>query len=198
MKKKIFRWEILGIFVTIILGFIFHFAYSWFDKCKFSAVLFAVNESVWEHCKIAFWPALFFSIIEYFFIRKCSKNYIVAKAFMLLTIPSMILILFYTYTGIIGYNINIVDISIFFIAIISSYFISYMLLISMPKPMCIKKISIGVLMILIVAFSTFTYYPCYLPLFLDPETGTYGIPVDDDLHDNSVCILNHYRYKYFM
>ena len=176
MNRSIYKWELRGAIITIILGFIFHFAFFWLNQWKPSALFFAVNESVWEHCKIGFWPALLFSIFEYPFIKDKVNNFWIAKAALLLIIPISIIVLFYTYTGIIGYNIGIIDISIFFIVVVLGQYVSYKLLTTNILPRYYNFISLVIIFILIITFSTLTFNPIYIPLFKDSRSGIYGIP----------------------
>lgn len=179
MKKNIFYWEFYGAIVIIALGCVFHFAFFWFNQWKPLALLFAVNESVWEHCKIGFWPALLFYLVEYNFIKNRVNNYLMAKATSLFIIPAMIIILFYTYTGIIGFNLFPVDISIFFVAVFLGQYASYKLLISKPLKPYYDLIAIGMVVVLVISFSTLTYKPGSIPVFKDNNSKSYGLPNTD-------------------
>ena len=64
MKRSILRWELVGIIVISILGSVLHFVFEWSGNWAPVGVIAAVNESVWEHFKIAFWPALFYAHIR--------------------------------------------------------------------------------------------------------------------------------------
>ena len=46
------------IFPLGILGSLLHFLFDWTGHNKFIGVIAAVNESYWEHIKIAVWPVL--------------------------------------------------------------------------------------------------------------------------------------------
>ncbi len=176
MKKHVFYWEFYGAIVIIILGFIFHFAFYWFNQWKPLALFFAVNESVWEHCKIGFWPALLFSLVQYNFIKIRVNNYLIAKVTSFFIIPATIIVLFYTYTGIIGFNLFPVDISIFFIAVFLGQYASYKLLVAKPLAQYYGFIAIVLGIILVISFSSLTFKPGSIPLFIDNNTGSYGIP----------------------
>ena len=54
---------------TIILAFIFHFAYEMLPNFLFS-IFFPVNESVWEHMKMIYSAIVFYGIIDYFLNKK--------------------------------------------------------------------------------------------------------------------------------
>jgi hypothetical protein len=53
---------------------------------------------VWEHLKLGFWPALFYALIEYKYLRKPTNNFLFAKVTCLYLIPISITALFYLYT----------------------------------------------------------------------------------------------------
>ena len=75
MMKRILRWEIAGVAVIIILGTTLHFWFEWTGYWRPMALIAAVNESTWEHFKMAFWPGFFFSLIEYRFIKDETNNF---------------------------------------------------------------------------------------------------------------------------
>ena len=61
-KMSIFRFELVGMFLIIILGTLLHFTFEWSGFQEIVGVFSAVNESVWEHLKIAFIPSILFMI----------------------------------------------------------------------------------------------------------------------------------------
>ena len=61
-KRSIFWYELVGMVFIIILGTLLHFTFEWSGFQEIVGVFSAVNESVWEHLKIAFWPALLYLI----------------------------------------------------------------------------------------------------------------------------------------
>ena len=74
-NKKILKYQIISVVSSIILGTLLHFTFEWSGKNELIAIFSAINESVWEHLKLTFYPMLFFSIIGYFYLRKISNNY---------------------------------------------------------------------------------------------------------------------------
>lgn len=172
---KILLWELAEMCFVIITGCLLHFIYDWSKGFKPLALISAVNESTWEHLKIAFWPALIFSIFEYLPLSNIANNIIISKAAYLLVIPISIVILFYSYTAIIGRNFLIVDISIFVISIFFGQIISFNLLIMNQLPSYLTVLSIFIIVILTIQFSLFTFFPPKLTIFKDPVKGGYGI-----------------------
>ena len=43
------KWELAGLFLTLIFGNLLHFVYDWSGQSIAAAVFAAVNESTWEH-----------------------------------------------------------------------------------------------------------------------------------------------------
>ena len=175
MKTSLLRWELIGIIVISVLGSILHFSFDWSGGWKPLGVISAVNESVWEHLKIGFWPALFYGVFEYPFLKKLTDNFTIAKASGIYAIPFVIVVLFYSYTGATGREILIVDILIFVIAIAVGQVVSYKILTMHKLTAWQNRLGLTLLIVLAVAFGVFTFFPPELSIFRDSVTGTYGI-----------------------
>jgi len=175
MKRSILRWELIGIAVISIVGSVLHFAFEWSGSWPPMGIIAAVNESVWEHLKIAFWPALFYALFEYPFFRSFAKNFVIAKAAGIYVMPVAIVVLFYSYTAIIGGDILIVDILIFVVAVALGQLTSYKLLTMGRLPPWLDKLGLLMVILLAAALGVFTFYPPQLPVFRDSLTGAYGI-----------------------
>lgn len=172
-KKSILKFEIFSTIFTMILGTLLHFTFEWSNYNSFVALFSAVNESTWEHLKLLFFPMLLTTIIGYFYIGKNIPNFLCSKLIGIIIAISFIIIFFYTYTGIIGKNFAFIDISIFFVAILLGKFVAYKFLLSNFS--CNRKISILILAILLICFTTFTYITPKLGLFKDPVKNSFGI-----------------------
>ena len=175
MKSSILKWELVGIVVISVLGSMLHFAFEWSGNWGPVGVIAAVNESVWEHFKIAFWPALFYAIFEYPFLKRFTNNFMVAKATGIYVMPVAIAIIFYSYTSASGQEILIVDILIFVLAVALGQLTSYKILTMRRLPAWSGKVGIAMVILLAVAFGVFTFYPPHLPIFQDALSGGYGI-----------------------
>ena len=175
MKKSVLRWELAGIIFIVVLGTVLHFAFEWSGRAIPIAPIAAVNESVWEHLKLGFWPALVYAVLEYGHFGKSANNFFLAKTLGIYLIPITIVVLFYSYTAILGHDLLIADILIFVVAVIVGQLVSYKLLMVSPLPEKINRFAPIALAILGILFVLFTFYPPHLPLFRDPITGGYGI-----------------------
>ncbi len=174
-KRNAFIYELLGMIFIIIFGSILHFTFELSSHQPVVGVFSAVNESVWEHLKLGFWPALVYAVIEYRYLKKSTNNFLSAKTVGIYLIPIIITVLFYSYTAILGESVLVIDILTFVIAVIIGQLASYRLLTYSKLSENLNKISLVALVVLGVAFVLFTFYPPHLPLFRDPVTGEYGI-----------------------
>ncbi|MBR2152559.1 MAG: hypothetical protein IJ944_04660 [Clostridia bacterium] len=121
----IFIYTVVGVVLVSILGCLSHFAYEWLGNNPIFAFLFATNESIFQHMKIFIMPYFAYSIFEYFAYGKNYQNFISAKGMSLLAGTLFIPVFFYSYSGILGFNIVWLDISIYFMAVILAFYVSY-------------------------------------------------------------------------
>jgi hypothetical protein len=175
MNRSVLRWELVGIAVISIAGSVLHFVFEWSGGWEPVGVIAAVNESVWEHFKIAFWPALLYAIFEYPFLKRYTNNFFIAKAVGIYVMPVAIAVIFYSYTAIWGEEILIVDILIFIVAVALGQLASYRILKMKAWPRWTGKVGLVLVILLAVAFGVFTFYPPHLPIFRDAVSGGYGI-----------------------
>ena len=176
MKKYVLRWETFGIIFVFLLGALLHFVFEWSGESRIAGLFASVNESVWEHFKQGFWPMCLYAAIEYRFLYERVNNFLTAKAAAVYIIPIITGLVFYGYTAIIGEEILIFDIIIFLIAIIVGQLTSYKVMTSAKLPKYTNIISPISIILLAFILMLFTFYPPHLPIFLDANTGTYGIP----------------------
>ncbi len=64
MERSILLWQSAGIVAIVVSGALLHFAYEWSGRWLPLASLAPVNESVWEHLKMAYWPLLVLTLVE--------------------------------------------------------------------------------------------------------------------------------------
>lgn len=165
--------EIIGVVFTIILGTLLHFMYNWSGGNRVAALFSPVNESIWEHLKMLFFPYMLYAILEYVFIGKNYPNFITAKCIGVICGLILIPIVSTMYTSILGTNYLVLDILLFILSIIVSYAVSYHIL--MDQTINANYICSIILILITVVFFLFTIYPPQLSLFLDPTTNSYGI-----------------------
>lgn len=169
-KDKII--SIIGIFA---LCFLFHFLYDWFPN-SFFALLFPVNESIWEHMKLLFSAICLYGIIDYIILTK--NNIKFNNFFLNLFVTSFIsipiyLAIFLPIYNIIGENM-FVSITLMLLVIIITQIISYYILSFRSLPL-LNFLSIVFIIICYIIFGYLTYNPLHNYIFLDTKDNVYGI-----------------------
>lgn len=175
-RKKILKWEMFGILFIFLFGAFLHFVYELSGGLKIVALVGAVNESVWEHLKIGFWPAFIWAIIEFFVFGKRTRNFFIAKGTSFTLIALLITGIYY---GAVTLNIEnlAIDITNFFISIVLAQIISYRVILVQRYYKVLRVIGVILVFANLIGFSLLSYYPPKCPIFKDPLTGKYGIAV---------------------
>lgn len=68
--KHLKHYTIIGIIFATIMGTLAHFLYDWSGKNRVVGLFTPVNESVWEHMKLLFFPMLLYTLLMIFKFRK--------------------------------------------------------------------------------------------------------------------------------
>ena len=83
-KNKLSNYQIFSAIFAIILGTLLHFTYEWFNKNTLIAAFSSINESTWEHLKLAFIPMLITTIIGFFKFKNI-PNFLCSKMLGIIT-----------------------------------------------------------------------------------------------------------------
>lgn len=174
MRRRLLFWELSGFLFTSAAGCLLHFVYEWSGRSVIASVFSSVNESTWEHMKLLFFPLLLFSVIQFCFVGKYYPNFFAARAVSTLAGLSLIPLLFYTYSGILGYNVNWVNISIFILAVLSAFILDASLLRKNKFPALWQQV-LGMLVLWVLAFCFvwYTFHPPALGLWQDPVAAQF-------------------------
>ena len=160
------RFCVIGFLLTTIVGIVSHFVYDWTGENFLVGLFFPVNESTWEHMKQVFFPMLVYSMIagrgqerQYPCVYNAMFSGILAG---LLLIPT----LFYTYSGILGFNVAWANIVVYILSMLAAFVVVYRV-----ASTCKNKNSAvlrRVMYVLLVAFMVFSVYPPKLGIFMAP------------------------------
>jgi len=168
------RWEVYGIFVIAVVGTSLHFTYELSGQNLLAAVFSAVNESVWEHLKLVFWPAAGFTLIQKVYFRRLPSSFLPAKAVGMLVMPAVILVMYYT-SKLFGVESLAFDIFTFYLSVVLGQLSTIKLLKKNNLPKTASYLGLTAIATLAIAFTYFTFNPPHTPLFQDPVTGGYGL-----------------------
>jgi len=161
----------------LLIFSVFHFGYE-ITGWRFLTPFCGINESVFQHLKMAYWSYLFLSVVEYLLVNKGKKrrvsNFLYSRALSTILIPWVIFIIWYMLPAILGSKAPFaVELSW---AIISTL-LSFMAVAKIEKET--ESIAFGtmtriVLITLIIIssflFVKFTYKLPWIDLFQNPET----------------------------
>ena len=105
---------VIAFIVISALGILFHFMYDWIGL-PFLNALFPSNESIFEHLKLIIFPSLIYMGIE----KIIFKDESIFSSYVSGIIVSAITMIasYYTYSGIVGADIPVVNIIIFFVCV---------------------------------------------------------------------------------
>lgn len=164
---------IISCVVISLVGTLLHFVYEWSNHNKFVGLFAAVNESTWEHIKIALTASFLWSLVDGFKFGEYN-NYFTAKAVSLLAIIIIIPLLFYTYKSILKKSYLPIDIVIFNIAIIVSQLLFNWIINLDDLNFIYNYISCIILFIIFAFYMVNTLLPRRNEIFKDPLTNKYG------------------------
>lgn len=167
--KELKSYTIAGIFFVLILGCLSHFFYEWSSN-NFIVGLFApVSESTWEHMKLIFFPMLLYSLVAIPNLKDRYPCITSAYSAGILLGTLLIPVIYYTYTGILGYHLLALDIGTFALSVILAFAAAYRLTLTCR----VKNYSgllCGVVFLILISFIVFTCYPAQIGLFLAPAS----------------------------
>lgn len=167
MKKELRKCFFIGFVFICISGTLLHYLYEWTGDNRIIGLFSPVNESVWEHMKRLFFPMLLFSVImSYFNILQIHYPSLVPALLQGLLMGTWLIpIIFYAYSGILGFRIMLIDVLIIYISLFWSLRKAY----GNVKNSGLQKYEIPLkicTMIMLLLFMLFSYYPPKLGLFL--------------------------------
>ena len=166
--KNLKHYFIQGFLFVVITGSIAHFVYDWSGGNTLLGFLFPINESVWEHMKLSFFPMLLYSFYLNTKLENAYPCIRTASLFGVLLSALLIPVIFYTYSGILGHNYIILDIMTFVISVLLSFVVMYKLTLSCT--LSSYKITLTILvLILAICFFIFTYRPINIGIFTEPS-----------------------------
>lgn len=152
-------------FISFILlclaSSLFHFLYS-ATQFKPLKIIAPIDESVFEHAKIIFYPLLIFCICVFFVKKPNSLDFLCVASKALVVSIIFMIISFYTYTGIVGKNYLILDIGIAFASLAIGLLVIYDFF---EKGKTAHILWVIAAIILFLSMTVFTFKKPNLPLF---------------------------------
>lgn len=164
---------IISFFSVSILGVLTHFFHKWIRKGLLVHIFSAINESVWEHMKLAFYPMSLMMLVHALIPGFYYEGYWGTAFITVMAATMLIPILYYPIRAMVGREIPAISISLYFVCILIAFVIEYQLL---SNSIFIIDHDLALVLILIIfsLFAIFTYFPPRLEMFRDPIYRKYG------------------------
>jgi hypothetical protein len=185
-RSKLFLWEMGCVFWICFAGSSLHFAFELSDYWTPLAFVAAVNESVWEHLKIYFWPGLIYALVQYTYTRNIANNYWLGKVVALFITPVVITASYHGYMSWVvssGAKTSVAAILLIMtFGVLVGQMCSFRILTSAPFEWARRRYVAAGYASIVFMFSTFTFFPPQAFLFENylcyEYTAEYGI-LDD-------------------
>lgn len=158
-KPSISKRILLAFVLTTLAGTCLHFLYDFLPN-PVTALVSPVNESIWEHLKLIFWPYLAAMLIV---TGKAGRGNRGSWLFSLLVISVAMLVIGYVYHISLGLNSVVFDIGLYVLLMALGFWLPTRLKPSTGRsgPVFFLAVLLGFMIIL------FTFLPPDLPLFAD-------------------------------
>mgnify|MGYP006172940953 FL=1 len=158
------RWRVaVGALVVTTTGSLLHFAWQWSGRSPIVGIFAAMNESTWEHLKLAFWPALAVALIQ----RRVyghPQGWLGATVLRVLVPPILIVLFFYGYVALTGRNYLLLDIAIFVVAVVVGEILGDAVM-WMRSGFAMRVSALATLVLSVLAFATLSFRPPAFFLF---------------------------------
>lgn len=151
------------------IGTLMHFVYGWSGENPVVGVFAPVNESIWEHLKLLFFPSIAYCAFSYLKSQKYPNDPFAALAGVFSGMLTII-ILYYTYSGIIGKNIDWLNITIYFIGVAVFLAVRYLIRKNQVFTSGTANLTaIAIIILLSILFAVWSFYPPKLGIFVPPD-----------------------------
>lgn len=173
--------NLIAILPLSIVGSLLHFAYDWSRHNRVVAVFAAVNESYWEHIKIAFWPVLLWFAGLFALGGWGIPGFVPAATIALYAVPVTMVAIVFGYKSLTHKNVLWIDILSFFVTVAVALMVFALLATELAASGWTIALSILFLAVLGIAFTRYTLAPPAEPdLFTDPLNSRYGLDAHPD------------------
>ena len=161
------RRALFSALAVIPVGVALHYVYDWTGEHPVAGIFSALNESTWEHLKLAFWPMLVLAPFHWFLYDR-PRGWLPATAVRVVTAPLLIIVLFYGYTAILGTHHLPLDLTVFALSVIGGELLGHRIMES-RMPRWLHALAAVVILLMVVAMVTFSFSPPDWFLFEPPS-----------------------------
>lgn len=160
--------NIIRYLFVVALGIFLHFAYELSGENPIVGLFALVNESIWEHLKLVFFPMLVLTLWDMFTNQRNNLCFLPARTLATLSGMVFVVVVYYTVTGILGFQTAALNIFIYLLGVLTVFVVEKKLqhrcnLISV-------KLAIVLWILFIILFVIFTIAPPALGIFIPPTS----------------------------
>lgn len=172
--KNAYKNMWLWILATVVLGTLWHFGYELFGRNFITGMVFPINESVWEHQKIVYFPLLIAGMFG-FAISK-PKNPAIWLGTLVGNLLAMTAVFFgfYLYSSIIGESL-LADIALYIASVILGMYSAWWVAINVEGGKKLAPFAIATLVFIGIILVYLTINPPKFGPFIETSSQTYGI-----------------------
>ncbi|MEF9935389.1 MAG: DUF6512 family protein [Clostridium sp.] len=182
MKRRFLtpgKWLCIGIPISFLLGAFFHYVFNLTGNNPYVGLFVPVNESIWEHLKLAFYPLLIWNIIGYFKFHRDytfkGRSYLIASMLSPIVAPIVIVTFYYTLLGGFGIHSIILDIFSLLLADLVGQSLAYYTYKYGNFKVWVLILFVILTIAMIFMYAHFTNSPPNYPIFLDGSSGACKI-----------------------
>lgn len=168
--KILKRRAIGGIVFVLAIGTLSHFLYEWTGQNYVAGLFTPVNESIWEHMKLVFFPMLLYSLFMIPGLKGKFPCLPSAYCFGMLLGTLLVPVLFYAYYFVIGRDVFFLDLTTFAASVILGYTAVYKLTLNC-RAKAFSWLLYALVAMGIVCFMIFSYNPPPLAIFTPPSAS---------------------------
>ncbi len=176
---KLLKWQIGGMVFVLLLGSLWHFLFEITGSNAIGAAFFPVNESVWEHMKLFFYPYLIYSALEWCFIGKGYSGFFISKAWNSFFMIIMVLG-FHYFLSIFFPGVFVIDIIITIAVIIIAFLTDYKIMREVNSNRFVDFTAVAAIIMMGILLAFFTFYPPHNTIFEDHTRNIYGVVFKQD------------------
>lgn len=160
--------------LVFVIGAAAHFLFDAIGRWPPIGWIAPVNESLWEHIKMAFWPAL--ALDWLLGVRLPTIEHRVVCTVASASISTLLIVpFFYGYTSVLGHHYLLADVAIFAAAVCAGHWIAYRVAMGPVPTSASVTAAVALAALLGGALVVFTYAPPPIEVFRDSLTGEFGI-----------------------
>ncbi len=167
--------KLIGAPIIFILGATFHFLYKYGGKKSWMTIISPVNESLWEHLKIGYYPFLIYAFVQVLLLSTVPSNFLTAEFIGVYSMLVFIVVVELIYPAVLKRNVLILDFIVFFLAILFGQLVSYFIMGNYAQIIVSEYLILGVILFNAFLFYIFSFKPPKIAIFRDSVDGKYGV-----------------------